>query len=310
MFLLAATASSVEKANHLLYWSIFGFGLVVLFGGLLVYSYGTKGGIIARAATKEAVRQPVFWLSIAVTVAFLIINTWLPFYSMGEDLKMLKECGLTTILICGLLIATWTASTSIADEIEGKTAMTLLSKPINRRQFILGKYVGILQTVLLYMIPVSIIFALLIFYKVGYDARESSKEVPGMMERIPDVLQILPGLLLTYLEVAILGAVSVAISTRLPFVVNMSICFPIYVIGNLTPQLVQAGAIQYEFVTFMAKLISVVLPGLEWFNMSTAISTGTLVPPLYLATAMLYAMCYIGAAIFLAFILFEDRDLA
>lgn len=308
MFLLAA--SSIELANDPKNWVFFGIGMVLFLAGLLFYSYGTKGGIIARAATKEAVRQPVFWLSIAATIAFLVINTWLPFYSLGEDLKMLKECGLTTILICGLLIATWTASTSIADEIEGKTAMTLLSKPITRRQFILGKYVGILQTVLLYMIPVSIVFGLLIFYKVGYDARESSKEIPAAMQRIPDVLQMFPGLVLTFLEVAILGAVSVAISTRLPFVVNMAICFPIYVIGNLTPQLVQAGAIKLEFVTFMAKLISVVLPGLEWFNMSTAISTGTMVPPLYLATATLYAMCYIAVSILLAFILFEDRDLA
>src|SRR3712207_9254880 len=42
-------------------------------------------------------------------------------------------------LICGLILAIYSSSTSVADEIEGKTAMTLLSKPINRRQFILGK---------------------------------------------------------------------------------------------------------------------------------------------------------------------------
>ncbi|WP_083233381.1 ABC transporter permease subunit [Planctopirus hydrillae] len=308
MVLMAA--SSIELANQLGNWVLFGIGTLIVIGGLLAYSYGTKGGIIARATTKEAVRQPVFWLSVTATIVFLLINTWLPFFSLGEDLKMLKECGLTTILICGLLIATWTASTSIADEIEGKTAMTLLSKPITRRQFILGKYIGILQTVLLYMIPVSIVFGLLIFYKVGYDARESSKEIPTALQRLPDVIQMFPGLVLTFLEVAILGAISVAISTRLPFVVNMAICFPIYVIGNLTPQLVQAGAIKFEFVAFMAKLISIVLPGLEWFNMSTAISTGTMVPPIYLATATLYALCYIAASILLAFILFEDRDLA
>jgi len=60
---------------------------------------------------------------------------------------MLMDCGLATILICGLLLAVWTSSTSIAEEIEGKTAMTLLSKPINRRQFIVGKYVGIMSAV-------------------------------------------------------------------------------------------------------------------------------------------------------------------
>ena len=86
----------------------------------------------------------------------IIVNTYLPFFSLGQDIKMLKECGLATIQISGLLIAIWTASTSIASEIEGKTAMTLLSKPITRRQFVLGKYVGILQAATALIVPLMI----------------------------------------------------------------------------------------------------------------------------------------------------------
>ncbi len=115
---------------------------------LLVFSYTTKAGIIARATTKEAVRQPVFWLCMGLALVLLVVNTFLPFFSLGDDVKMQKDCGLATILISSLLIAVWTASTSVAEEIEGKTAMTLLSKPINRRQFVLGKYIGIVQAVL------------------------------------------------------------------------------------------------------------------------------------------------------------------
>ena len=136
--------------------------IVLLFLGLLAFSYFTRAGIIARATTKEAVRQPVFGMLIAIAVVVLLVNTFLPFFSLGEDVKMLKDCGLATILICGLLLATWTASTSIAQEIEGKTAMTLLSKPINRRQFIVGKYFGILQAVMLLLIPLMICLLALI----------------------------------------------------------------------------------------------------------------------------------------------------
>lgn len=308
MVLMAA--SNIELANQLGNWALFGIGTLIVIGGCWLIRMARKAGSLPVPRQRKLCGNPCSGFQSQRQLCFYWSTPGCLFFSLGEDLKMLKECGLTTILICGLLIATWTASTSIADEIEGKTAMTLLSKPITRRQFILGKYIGILQTVLLYMIPVSIVFGLLIFYKAGYDARESSKEIPTALQRLPDVIQMFPGLVLTFLEVAILGAISVAISTRLPFVVNMAICFPIYVIGNLTPQLVQAGAIKFEFVAFMAKLISIVLPGLEWFNMSTAISTGTMVPPIYLATATLYALCYIAASILLAFILFEDRDLA
>ena len=72
----------------------------------------------------------------------------------------------------------WTSSTSIAEEIEGKTAMTLLSKPINRRQFIVGKYVGIMAAVFWLLLPVMICFLGLIFYKVGYDSRETAAPDP------------------------------------------------------------------------------------------------------------------------------------
>jgi len=284
-----------------------GVGLLVC---LSLFAYTTKAGIIARATTKEAVRQPVFLLCMALAIVILLINTVLPFFSLGEDVKMLKDCSLATILISGLLIAVWTASTSVAEEIEGKTAMTLLSKPINRRQFVLGKYVGILQAILWYMLPLVIVFLGCVYYKVAYDAKEGSKEIPAMAERLAEVTQVLPGLALLFMEIAVLAGISVAISTRLPMVVNLTTCFAIFVVGHLAGILVKVGFTKLEFVYFMAKVIATALPGLEVFNISAAVATGVVVPPVYLGYAALYCACYCTATILLAFILFEDRDLA
>ncbi len=278
---------------------------------MMVFCYTTKAGVVARATTKEAIRQPIFLLALCLAVIILVLNTFLPFFSLGEDVKMLKDCGLATILIAGMLIAVWTASTSIADEIEGKTAMTLLSKPINRRQFVLGKYIGILQAVLWFMIPAAIVFLALVFYKVGYDAKEGSQDAPTIAIRFAVMIQIMPGLVLMFLEIAVLTALSVAISTRMPMVVNLTSMFAIFVVGHLTPVLVQSGNLKrLEFVEFMAKLIATALPSLDLFNTQAAVATGTLVPPIYLGEMSLYAACYAAVAILLAFILFEDRDLA
>jgi len=284
--------------------------LLLALVGLAFFTYFTKAGVIAQATAKEAIRQPVFLLSLALACVILVVNTFLPFFSLGEDVKMLKDCGLATILITGLLIAVWTASTSVAEEIDGKTAMTLLSKPINRRQFVLGKYIGILQAILWYLLPVSVIFMALIFYKVGYDARESSLDPPTVAQRFAITVQVLPGLLLMFMEIAILSAISVAISTRLPMVVNLTTMLAIFVVGHLTPVLVQAGGLQIEFVEFMARLIATALPSLELFNTQAAVATGKLVPPVYLGSTAIYCTCYCSAAILLGFILFEDRDLA
>ncbi len=283
---------------------------LLLLVGLVCFSYLTKAGIIARATTKEAIRQPIFLLCLSLAVVVLLVNFVVPFFTLGEDVKMVKDCGLATILITGLLIAVWTASTSVAEEIEGKTAMTLLSKPINRRQFVLGKYIGILQAILWYMLPVVTVFLVLIFFKVSYDAKEGSKDMPTYAERIQEVYQVIPGVGLLLMEIAVMTAVSVAISTRLPMVVNLTSCFAIFVVGHLTGLLVQAGVLKLEFVQFMARLIATLLPSLDLFNISAAVATGANIPPDYLGYSAIYCAAYCTAAILMAYILFEDRDLA
>jgi ABC-type transport system involved in multi-copper enzyme maturation permease subunit len=308
--LLAQSVGMFDLENVRRAWLQTGGAVLAVIIGITLFCYFTRAGIIARATTKEAIRQPLFSLLMAIALITLVTNTYLPFFSLGEDFKMLMDCGLATILICGLLLAVWTSSTSIADEIEGKTAMTLLSKPINRRQFIVGKYVGILSAVFWLLLPVMICFLGLIYYKVGYDSKESAAAEPETAYKVAVMLQVVPGLILIFLEIAVLSAISVAISTRLPMVVNMVTCLAIFVVGHLTTLLVQAGVLKLELVQFMAKLIATVFPNLEHFNIQAAIATGASVPPSYLGYSALYCASFSLAAILLAFILFEDRDLA
>ena len=189
-----------------------------------------RTGVIARATLKEGVRQPLFSLLLVIAAAWIGLNAILPMFTFGEDVKIFKDTVLPTILIVGLLLSVYTASMSITSEIEGKTAMTLLSKPVTRQQFIVGKYVGILQTALLVMIPLCLVFLTITYFKVGYDAKEHSAAPPDMAERLLVVTQVVPGLLLIFFEVAVLTAISVAISTRLPMVLNVVVCVAIFVV--------------------------------------------------------------------------------
>lgn len=316
-------AVSLEAPSWVPVWIV---ALLLLFA-LIGFSYSTRAGIIARATTKEAIRQPLFFLLLFISAAVLVVNTWMPFFTLGDDIRELKNCGLATLLISGVLLAVWTAGTSITNEIDGKTAMTLLSKPINRRQFIVGKYVGIVQAVIWLFIPLVLLLSFFIFYKVGYDQRETSQEVSPWFEwvdvastqfplphadRLEAVSQVLPGVVLSFLQVCVLAGISVAVATRLPMVVNLVVCFAVFVVGNLTPMMVAQGrtVIQNEFVTFVARLIATVLPSLESFNIYAALARGGSVPPSYLGWSLLYGIAYAAATILVAFILFEDRDLA
>src|SRR3954467_7676077 len=102
-----------------------------------------KSLTIAFATAKEAVRQPAFFVLAFIAAMSLFWSIFVSYFTFGEDIKMYKDTGLTTISFSCLLLALLTASWALSEEIGGKPAIALLSKPINRRQFIVGKFLGI-----------------------------------------------------------------------------------------------------------------------------------------------------------------------
>ena len=84
---------------------------------------------IAAATTKEAIGQPIFAVALIAGAVLLLSFIVIPYNTFGEDVKMLKDSGLTLIKVLALLVVIWTASVAVADEIEGRTALTVLSKP-------------------------------------------------------------------------------------------------------------------------------------------------------------------------------------
>src|SRR3954462_15250731 len=126
-----------------------------------------KSITIALATAKEAIRQPAFFVLAFLAFASLVVSIFVPYFTFNEDIKMYKDTGLTTISFACLLLALLTSSSTVAEEIEGKTAVTVLSKPINRRQFILGKFLGIEAGVLAMYLILGLFMAMGTYYKTG-----------------------------------------------------------------------------------------------------------------------------------------------
>lgn len=295
-------------------WTV-GLGAIVALVVLYVIGFALrmaapKVAAIAQVTAKEGISQPLFYVILAVGVFALILFPFVSYNTFGEDVKMLKAEGLTLIKVLAIVLALWTASVSIADEIEGRTALTLLSKPVARTQLILGKFLGILVPIAIVFIVLGVFFLGSISYKVVYDARETANPDPTPIDCMREMLQVTPGLGLAFMEAVVLAAVSVAISTRLPMLPNLVISSAVYVLGHLVPTLVASLAGQFPLVSFAGWFLAAVLPGLEHFNMETGISTGQAVPVAYLLGAGLYCALYSLAALILALLLFEERDLA
>jgi ABC-type transport system involved in multi-copper enzyme maturation permease subunit len=277
---------------------------------LLLRAALPQTSVIAAATAKETVSQPVFLLLMLVGAVALAAFVYIPYNTFGEDVKMLKTSGMTTIKVLAIIVALWTASTSVADEIEGRTALTVLSKPVGRRQFILGKFLGISWPVVLMFLVLGFVFLATVSYKVVYDARESAKTTPEWPECYAEVVRILPGLALALMEAIIMAAVSVAASTRLQMIPNLVVCGSIYVLGHLVALLVKSSVGEMALVRFVGRLISVFLPVLDHFEIEGAIAGAATAPGSYLLWTLLYTILYCAAALLLALIFFEDRDLA
>lgn len=269
-----------------------------------------KTSAIALATCKSEMVQPLFIIVLGLGGFLLFIFLFIPYNTFGEDIKMLKDSGFTTIMVLAIIHAVWGASNSVSEEIEGKTALTVLSKPVSRRQFVFGKFFGISWSVAVLFIVLGAFFMVLVSYKPVYDARESAKLAPIWEESYIEVVRTTPGLVLAFLETVVMAAISVAISTRLPLLANFAICFAIYTLGHLTPLLVQSAVGNLPPVAFMGIFISAVLPVLEAFNIQAAVAAGREVPYTYMGWALVYCCLYSLVAMLLALILFEDRDLA
>lgn len=276
----------------------------------LQYTLVPRLSAISLATFKSEVAQPLFVIILLLGVCFLLLSIYIPYNTFGEDIKMLKDSGLTLIRVFCIALAVWGASTTLADEIEGRTALTVLSKPVRRRSFVIGKFFGIGWTTALMFVILGAVLLAVTSYKMIYDARETSQEVPTWQACYLEMASVVPGLVLAFMETLVLAALSVAISTRMPMFANFMICFTVYVLGHLIPLISQATEGRFEIVKFIGRFSAAVFPNLEAFDMQTAIAAGIAVPNEYLAWSLLYCLLFSVVAMLLALILFEDRDVA
>lgn len=107
--------------------------------------------IIARNAFIESIRQPIFIIIVLAVGVLEMLNVWSAAYSMGYsdtaevsgDNKVMLDIGLSTVFVAGMLLAAFTATAVISKEIDAKTVLTVVSKPVPRVSVILGKYLGV-----------------------------------------------------------------------------------------------------------------------------------------------------------------------
>ncbi len=91
----------------------------------------------------EGLRQPAFFILFLAAAGMTALSPRFAAFHLNESAKMVVDLGLSTTMTFSTLLALLTASATVTDEIEGRTALTMLAKPLRREEFILGKFLGV-----------------------------------------------------------------------------------------------------------------------------------------------------------------------
>ena len=286
-------------------------------------------GALVRVTYYEALLQPFTVIVLAAGWLLIMAGSFIPFFTLGEDTKMYRDVATQFVLMFPMVIMVFAAGKVIDEEIENRTMLTLLSKPIARWQVIVGKYLGVVCLALVAIVVLGIAAMMFSYVRFMDDMRidlmvarqGGAKELNAMLAtNTKAVIAMVPLMTLQFLQVATLAAISVAISTRWGLALNMTIVALLYVGANLAPGLHGAGFESH--VQWLLEHAAYMLPYLSNFDLSPLLIYGRYsyqndVPDVttlaqvwqYVGLAAVYALMYIGAALSVAVALFRTREL-
>lgn len=115
---------------------------------------------IARNTFYESIRQPIVLVLVAVATILLVLSNPLSAFTLEGDQRMLIDIGMATIFLAGCILASFVATGVIAREIENRTALTVVSKPVPRAVFVIGKFLGVGSALVLTSVCLCFVFLL------------------------------------------------------------------------------------------------------------------------------------------------------
>lgn len=128
---------------------------------------------VARTTFTETVRQPIYAVVVLLTWLMLIMCVAVSAFTMDDDNKLLLDMGLSTLLLSGLLLSAFCASGVISGEIEDRTVLTVVSKPISRTTWLLGKFLGLNAALLMAFYLCGLVFLFIVRHGVLQTADDS-----------------------------------------------------------------------------------------------------------------------------------------
>lgn len=255
---------------------------------------------IALNTFREAVRDKFLYLLMGFALLLILVARAVGWVSAGLDNKVTTDLGLFAIWLFSALVSILIGTGMIYKEIDKRTLYTILSKPIARWEFVLGKYIGLLLTSTVSLVGLSLAF--LIYLKALGS---------------PIDWAILQAIVLTFFEIVMVTALAILFSSASTPILSAIFTFMLFAVGQLTQWLVDFSTVVKTGSALTTRLLDgvyLLLPNLNNFNIrqqavhATSLGKTFAIPPDQMLAAILYSLSYTAAVLLLAVLVFRRRN--
>ena len=261
--------------------------------------------LVAGAVFRESVRDRVPYSMVAFAVLLIAASYLISQLTAGQDLKIIKDLGLAAVSVFGMLIAVFLGIGLVSKEVERKSIFALLSKPVTRTQFIIGKYVGLIATLVVNLGVMTVAYYLVLAYM---NATASAATRAGWATPALDP-RLLLAIVLVMAEVALVTALALFFSTFSSPLLSALLTLGLWVAGHFNSDLRHFGdVIDSPPVVAVARGLYYVLPNLAPFDVKAEAVYGLPISAEHVAFTLLYAVLYSGVLLTAAIAIFRRRD--
>jgi len=283
---------------------------------------------IAGNTFTESLRQKVFNILLIFALVIIASASFFAEFTFEEDvavvasyqLKSIKDTCFGALSVIGMLIAIVGTAMLLPNELENRTIYTILSKPVRRFEFLLGKYLGTVLLTFVSVVLMSLMFSAVLVFK---EVRLSKATKAGLTENSPAVekekaaelvgkirhetydLDIVKGVLLIFVKLCLLAAITLMVSTfSTSMVFNVAMALLVFFAGHLVGMAKETWH-AHALVSYALGVI----PDLDMFNVADDIILGNVIPWAHVGKVTTYGVVYLSCVIGAAHLIFASREI-
>jgi len=262
-------------------------------------------GRIVVNVFRESVRDKVLYNLVLFAILMIAASYLVGQLTAGQDVKIIKDLGLSATAIFGLFIAVFIGIGLVSKEVERRSIYSLLSKPIHRYQLVLGKFFGLLLTL---AVNLSVMAAAL-YAVLGLMIWLGDPSLRVVIEAPPIDPRLLVAFALVFVELSLVTAIALCLSTFSTPIVAAALTFGLYVVGHFSGDLRNfRDAVDSPTAARLASGLYWVLPNLAQFDVKSDIVHGHPIAAGYIGVTVAYAVVYAAMLLTLSVLIFSRRD--